>query len=255
MAARVGVSEADLRALLGIVTEHGDDDPGEGLPLTLLQRLMTQVGSDAVVFHGLDSSQQAIWFGQQVPSIEAGGAEDVFWAQYWRCLPCSYPDRSGDVRSVTQNCDFYSARQWHSSGMYTDYLRPAGIEHEIMMCLHCAPGRTVRLLFFRGKGQEFSERDRALLALLRPHLQEVYTDAELRRREVPALTDRHWELLRLVAAGHTNYQIARRLGVSAATVRKHLENIYRRLHVSSRTEAVNRAFVTTPLIPAGERRI
>jgi DNA-binding NarL/FixJ family response regulator len=38
--------------------------------------------------------------------------------------------------------------------------------------------------------------------------------------------------------GHTNRQIARDLGVSEGTVRKHLENIYRRLEVQSRTEAI-----------------
>jgi DNA-binding NarL/FixJ family response regulator len=45
-----------------------------------------------------------------------------------------------------------------------------------------------------------------------------------------------------VAAGHTNAQIARRLGVTEGTVRTHLENIYERLQVSSRTAAVTRAF-------------
>jgi DNA-binding NarL/FixJ family response regulator len=49
-------------------------------------------------------------------------------------------------------------------------------------------------------------------------------------------------ITRLVAAGHTNTQIARRLGISEGTVRTHLENIYRLLQVSSRTAAVNRAF-------------
>jgi len=49
-------------------------------------------------------------------------------------------------------------------------------------------------------------------------------------------------MLRLVAAGHTNAQIARRAGVSEGTVRIHLQNIYARLHVSSRTAAVTRAF-------------
>jgi transposase-like protein len=37
-------------------------------------------------------------------------------------------------------------------------------------------------------------------------------------------------------------KIARRLGLSEGTVRKHLENIYTRLNVSSRTAAVTRAF-------------
>ena len=93
-----------------------------------------------------------------------------------------------------------------------------------------------------GPGLDFSERDRALLVLLRPHLQQAYLDAERRRHPVPRLTPRQNELLRLLAAGHTNTQIARQLGISEGTVRTHLENIYEKLHVSSRTAAVTRAF-------------
>ena len=59
---------------------------------------------------------------------------------------------------------------------------------------------------------------------------------------MPRLTPRQKDLLRLVAAGHTNSQIARRLGISEGTVRTHLENIYENLNVSSRTAAVTRAF-------------
>jgi DNA-binding NarL/FixJ family response regulator len=81
-----------------------------------------------------------------------------------------------------------------------------------------------------------------VLTLLRPHLAQAYLDAERRRHPVPRLTPRQTTLLRLVAAGHTNAQIARRLGLSEGTVRTHLENIYERLQVSSRTAAVTRAF-------------
>jgi DNA-binding NarL/FixJ family response regulator len=66
--------------------------------------------------------------------------------------------------------------------------------------------------------------------------------AVVRRHPVPVLTARHWQLLGLLAAGHTNAQIARRLGLSEGTVRTHLEHIYRRLNVSSRAAAVTRAF-------------
>ena len=116
-----------------------------------------------------------------------------------------------------------------------------------MLCLPepprtAGPGRYVRLTFIRGPGPDFSERDRAVLTLLRPHLDQAYLDAERRRHPVPQLTPRHRELLRLVAAGHTNAQIARRLGVSEGTVRTHLKNIYQRLQVSSRTAAVTSAF-------------
>jgi DNA-binding NarL/FixJ family response regulator len=77
-------------------------------------------------------------------------------------------------------------------------------------------------------------------------LHQAYSDAERRRHPTPQLTAqltaRHWEVLHLVAAGHTNTQIARRLGISEGTARTHLENIYRLLRVSSRTAAVTRAF-------------
>lgn len=114
--------------------------------------------------------------------------------------------------------DFYSMREYHSTGMYADYLRYWGVEHEMMVVLPAGPGRTVRLLFSRGVGPDFTERDRVLLSLLRPHLQAAY-----------------------VAAGMGNRQIARRLGLSDATVRKHMENIFARLQVTSRTAAVQRA--------------
>ena len=81
--------------------------------------------------------------------------------------------------------------------------------------------------------------------MLRPHLHQAYLDAERHRHPAPKLTARRRELLHLVAAGHTNAQIARRLGISEGTVRTHLENIYRLLKVSSRTAAVARAFADT----------
>lgn len=74
------------------------------------------------------------------------------------------------MRSTTKISDFYSARQWHATGMYHDYFQSAGIDRELMLCLPAGPGRTLQLVFFRGPGPDFSERDRALLALPRPHL-------------------------------------------------------------------------------------
>jgi DNA-binding CsgD family transcriptional regulator len=248
MVAPVTVREKDLRTLLGIVGEDRGDLPPYGLPPSLLTDLMGQIRCDQVTLVGLDSREQMILFDQDALPEEGQDDGQAFWDNYWDCDHCSSSDRSGDLRSVTKASDYYSARQWHSTGMYTDYLRPHGTEHELLMLLPAGPspaagpGRTVRLLFSRGPGPDFSERDRALLALLRPHLHQAYLDAERRRRGTPPLTPRHWELLYLVAAGHTNAQIARRLDVSEGTVRIHLQNIYTRLQVSSRTAAVTRAF-------------
>jgi LuxR family maltose regulon positive regulatory protein len=55
------------------------------------------------------------------------------------------------------------------------------------------------------------------------------------------LTDRELEVLRLVAIGQSNEAIAGTLVISIETVKKHLKNVYGKLDVHSRVEAVNRA--------------
>lgn len=56
-----------------------------------------------------------------------------------------------------------------------------------------------------------------------------------------ALTDRELEVLRLAARGLTNKQIGHDLDISDRTVQNHLANIYGKLGVASRTEAVTAA--------------
>jgi DNA-binding CsgD family transcriptional regulator len=246
-------TEADLVRLAAIVTADRDDHQAQGLPLSLLSDLMEVIPCDYVQFQGFDSGRQGNWFAQGFPDEGDDGEPDeslelAHWLHYWDSQPCSYPDRTGDLRSVLTIADFYSDRQWRSTGMCADVYQPQGIRYELQLCLPEAPGpargpgRTVRLYLFRSTGPDFSERDRALLTLIRPHLHQAYLDAERRRAQASPLTARQTGLLRLVADGHTNAQVARRLGLSEGTVRTHLENIYGRLQVTSRTAAVLRAF-------------
>lgn len=53
-----------------------------------------------------------------------------------------------------------------------------------------------------------------------------------------ALTEREAQILELLAQGHRYKEIAGQLNISFDTVRSHLRNIYDKLHVHSRTEAV-----------------
>jgi DNA-binding CsgD family transcriptional regulator len=56
------------------------------------------------------------------------------------------------------------------------------------------------------------------------------------------LTRREQEVLALVAEGLTNAEIGLRLWISAGTVRRHLENVYAKLEVHTRTAAVRAAY-------------
>lgn len=80
--------------------------------------------------------------------------------------------------------------------------------------------------------------DRALLARLLP----LVTREREQRREVEALfatlTDREWEILRLLAQGQRNDDIARSLYISPQTVQTHVRNVLGKLGVHSKLEAV-----------------
>jgi DNA-binding NarL/FixJ family response regulator len=54
----------------------------------------------------------------------------------------------------------------------------------------------------------------------------------------PELTEREREVLSLIAAGRENAEIARELGVSTKTVRNHASNIFMKLQVAHRAQAI-----------------
>ena len=62
--------------------------------------------------------------------------------------------------------------------------------------------------------------------------------AEARQLPAPRLTDREMEVLRLVAQGLNNRDIAKELFISENTVKNHICNILEKLHLHSRMEAV-----------------
>jgi DNA-binding NarL/FixJ family response regulator len=61
------------------------------------------------------------------------------------------------------------------------------------------------------------------------------------RRPFPTLTEREHEILDLIAAGRANHDIARRLVLSDKTVRNHVSNIFAKLQVADRAQAIVRA--------------
>ena len=61
---------------------------------------------------------------------------------------------------------------------------------------------------------------------------------EKQQLPTPRLTDREMEVLKLVAKGHNNRDIAKELYISENTVKNHIRNILEKLHLHSRMEAV-----------------
>lgn len=62
---------------------------------------------------------------------------------------------------------------------------------------------------------------------------------ETQHAEIQSLTPRERQTLDLLAQGKLNKEVADALDISPGTVRKHIQNIYEKLHVNTRVEAVN----------------
>jgi DNA-binding CsgD family transcriptional regulator len=129
-------------------------------------------------------------------------------------------------------------RAWRRSPRYLGHVRAdIPVDRELLLPLPGPPGHARRIRLVREGGRDFDATDRALAALVRPHLVAHLHALDLAGRGVPQLTARQRQLLELVAEGFSNLQAARTLGISAHTVRTHLHQIYARLGVTSRGEA------------------
>jgi DNA-binding CsgD family transcriptional regulator len=252
---RPRLSDGDLDSLVRITAPHPETDPDALLPWSLLEELRILIPCDAVSVYGHDALQRCSFAMQELTELPESAPEEVFWAHYRDCLDCSYPERTGDLASVTMFSDFYDDLTVLDSGMYQEFMAPSGVRHEIRLCLPAGPGRTLRLIFFRGPGPSFTERDRAILTLLRPHIGNAIRTSGRGSQGIDCLTPRQREVLRLVAEGHSNRQIARQLRLSEGTVHKHLEAIFERLGVSNRTAAAAFHASEHPAFPVPDRGI
>jgi DNA-binding CsgD family transcriptional regulator len=248
MANSIALSTQDLGHLLELTEAIAHEPDGERFAGQLLSCLCRLIGCDDVTYSDIDARARRSYSYVALSEDDAGGdgddeTETPFWQHYWSCEPCNYRDATGDVDSVTMVSDFYSARQWRSQPMYVDCLQPNGLTEEMMVSLPGEEGHAPRILFWR-ETRPFTDRDRLLARLLLPHIllaHRAFTTEQPAiegARSRCGLTLRQYELMHLVAAGSSNRQIARQLGISEGTVRKHLENVYHRLAVPNRAAAV-----------------
>jgi DNA-binding CsgD family transcriptional regulator len=218
--------DADL--LLAVLDAARQDDPGPVVPWALLDGLQRLVPCDWDVScqehdhgtaHSLLLQMVAAGGARELHRSGTGGAEDAS-RQLWWTSACHRPERDGD---------------------------------RVLMSMPAPPGEARRFLFLRSAAGPFDARDRQVLELLRPHLLEVWLDADRRRAGVPALSPREREVLALAAAGLSTTEIAAALWISVGTVRKHMEHVREKHGVHTIAAAAARALPHVPGAPASPR--
>ena len=247
----------DVDLMLRVIEDSRHDDPGEQMAWALLEGLQGLIPCDIGVsyqHHDYVAARSLMMQGVGEDGTHEGpglpgpdGFDEPFWGLFWSYM-CSYPQRTGDLVSVIHTGDFFPTERERRAHPMSEVLDD--VRYCMLVSLPAPPGQYRRVGFMRWDGRSFSERDRQVAALLRPHFEEVWLDAERRRHGVPQLTPREWQVLGMAAAGLSYAQIAHQLFVSVGTVRKHMEHVRERLGVHSIGAA---AALALPHAPAAIR--
>lgn len=147
--------------------------------------------------------------------------------------------------------DFLSDGRYRRLGLYNEFCKKYDVEYQICAPLKCEGSGLKGVAFHRDR-RDFSERDRLMLNLLSPHICQAYGNAEAisaiernimasgqaQERGITDLTLREKKVLYWLARGKSNHDIAAIMHIKVCTVKKHLENIYRKIGVENRTSAL-----------------
>jgi DNA-binding CsgD family transcriptional regulator len=238
MAPRMTVTTRDLRRLVAIGDPGRLSEPGDPLPPSILHDLAQLVPCDDVIYQAHDANRQEVvdYQTMQPPEFEDAESNAWFWTHFW-VWESGVPELTGNHNPVITDADISLTPA--ALDARAEYGRMIHVRYNAMVNLPPHGQISRRILLLRRDGRGFSAREKLLLELIRPHLAELVTAAP-HPPPSPALTRRQRDVLRLIGAGFTNGQVARRLGIAEGTVRKHLENAYATLQVTNRVAALDR---------------
>jgi DNA-binding CsgD family transcriptional regulator len=230
-------AEAHLKLMADVLDEARNDPSGGVPPKSLLLGLQRLVPCDAASFCELDIPTRRALSSQEIGDEDSDDDMTAYWLWRHQHLQCVQVCRPHNGPETTQMTDFLSVRELRNLPIYTEFLHP--YPH---IALPTAPNRTRVFQLYRTGPKPFTDHEMTTLRLMAPHVYAIYREAADRRRPPVRLTHRELDVLRCVALGLSTPKIAEQLVVSPSTVRKHLENVFGRLGVSSRTAAVARVF-------------
>jgi DNA-binding CsgD family transcriptional regulator len=239
----VYVPLAGLRHAVRLVESLTDLDNPEAFAGLALPGLARLIGCDSLSFTvvGAEPGQVSV---TRYPDGTSPLASTAAFAAFVHEHPSvNYHRETGEAGPVMIS-DFLGRQDFHRLNLYSEYFRGIPVEYQIAFGLPSTSPEIIGIALNRA-ARDFTEYERDLLSVIHFPLATALRRARQRQCARGAvsgaladLTDREVRVLRLAALGRTNIAIAHTLDISPRTVAKHLEHIYRKLDVNSRTSAV-----------------
>ena len=170
--------------------------------------------------------------------------ESLYFEQFQQHDPLS-PDRFVNSEVCVACIDEQlTEAELLESVYYREFMRPLGHRHVADMFFRYTGEIIAVLTMIRASELgHFTQRELALLRDTQPFLEytlnTVYLPRRYRQRDTVqqlyALSDRELEVLELIMGGASNKVIARDLSLALATVKTHVQNLFRKVGVPSRT--------------------
>jgi DNA-binding CsgD family transcriptional regulator len=253
--------ERNLRNLLDFVAEVEaaallDESALKTLLVANLGRL---VASDGVMLTGFDPRlEQTVTTASDPRVPELRAREPALWASCLGHHPTVVAFDSTCGGAPLRFSDVLTLRAYRRLPIYEYFFRPCGVEHKLDVRLW-PTGRHVDVGCWREK-RDFDEQERELIGALRPYLTVILrratgTAIASRLRDAFGLTAREAAVLALVVRGHRAPEIARELVIAEGTARKHIERVYRKLGVSTRTQVIARILRESAVSPGAAEAV
>ena len=229
------ISRRDVHALLDVVASAVATNEPTPFPAHVVEELMRLIGADRAGYVEYRVGDPPNLHDIELPRVDQG---DLWQSVGHVIATWVLRDRLGRRRpAVRAVSDRLTRRERRENPFHRLVSEPLGVADELKIWLPAPDGEARLFWFCRDRTRrDFGARERELGRLIAPHFAQHRADWEARRRPA-GLTEREAEILELVAQGLTNGEIADALTISGGTVRKHLENIYGKLGVHTRTAA------------------
>ena len=168
------LTQRDLTALLNAVRESYELRDLHTFAAHVLRAVPSLVGCDHRSYNEIDVSKRRASFLTD-PVLDLPDGVSIFNRHLADHPLIAYHTATRDGRPVKFS-DFLSRARLHRLGLYGEFFRPIRVEHQIAFTLPTPASRIVGIALSRSR-PDFSERDRTLLQLLRPHLARAYENA------------------------------------------------------------------------------